>query len=613
MSSSSRSSTPSLSSDDSDLPSASYDGSHLPWRKFRKEVLAPHQISILDSVPKDRIPSSFLRIVEAANQDTSRFDNQKTCFWNQVTTGRGFGPSPIFPPNLLPPLASDQLSRCMVPAFSSRDALPERALNQPGPIYELSVPHPGLGCGYSAAAFTSRELSLVPQYLQATGTIVHWDTGYLSPGATTYCPFLTFERAYGNKEHRVETANNQSAIAGTYSLRAFQMLYARASKESGASQKFEMPVSFSCTIDNSFALLNLHWIDQSRGQAYCMAPLCQFDLSKGIHFSKFLVWTQAIGDWGLSHVLPKVKDALERLSRATSPVTPAPFYPIHRASTMPTKLRLDTGPGINKEELLISSLKTAFGDTPWRFEDNVDSAVSSSTASWGSPMVSDFAFSNLTYPTVHPPRSNASMSAPNSSIVARRRLGRVDPTRSPLPPPPAYAHNQETVWQKRFTHAMDEIKELQTQLQAFQLEVAGLKYSLHENTTSKSVPAAFNTQPQDEDRMMIELTPMTPRAPNLASLLPTSEPSSSVTLPTMKVSEPENVLSASNLWRPLSITNSTRAVTWYTSGLTSRLLVYGCLTAVFCAMLVRPRTVRDHSLGLLASMKSGLSGLWNIQ
>src|ERR1700761_2137435 len=133
MSCSSRSSTPSLSSDDSDLPSSSYDGSHLPWRKFRQEVLAPHQIRVLDAAPKDRIPESFLKIVEVANQDTSRFNDQKNCFWNQVTTGRGFGPSPIFPPNLLPPLASELLSRCMVPTFGSREPLPERAPNQSGP------------------------------------------------------------------------------------------------------------------------------------------------------------------------------------------------------------------------------------------------------------------------------------------------------------------------------------------------------------------------------------------------------------------------------------------------------------------------------------------------
>ena len=98
-----------LSSDDSDLSSASYDGSHLPWRRFRQEVLAPHQTRNVDGVPKDRIPSPGLQIVEAANQDTPGFGDRKNCFWNRVTTSRGFGPSPIFPPNLLPPFSSGPL------------------------------------------------------------------------------------------------------------------------------------------------------------------------------------------------------------------------------------------------------------------------------------------------------------------------------------------------------------------------------------------------------------------------------------------------------------------------------------------------------------------------
>ena len=165
--------------------------------------------------------------------------------------------------------------------------------------------------------------------------------------------------------------NNQSAIAGSYCVRAFQMLYARAFKESSAYQMPELRVSFSCTIDNSFALLNLHWLDLSQGQTYCMAPLCPFDLSKDVHFSNFLVWTQAIGDWALSDVLPTLKEALGRLSRCASPVTPAPFFPLRRPSTMQsTKLRLDTGPALNKDELLISSLKIAFEDIPWRLRTN---------------------------------------------------------------------------------------------------------------------------------------------------------------------------------------------------------------------------------------------------
>ncbi|ETI24242.1 hypothetical protein G647_03611 [Cladophialophora carrionii CBS 160.54] len=601
MSSSSRSSTPSLSSDDSDQPSAtSYDGSHLSWRAFRREVLATHQIRFLDSAPKDRIPSSFLQIFEAANEDSFRFDEQKTCFWNQVATGRGFGSSPIFPPNLLPPLTTELLSRCMVPAFSSREALPERAVNHTGPMYDLSIPHPSLVCGFSAAAFSSRELSLIPQSLQPTGTMVHWDSGFLNPGAASYCPFLTFERAYGNKEHRVESANNQCGITGSYCVRALQMLYARASRESSARQVPEPPVSFSCTIDNSFALINLHWLDLTQGQTYYMAPLCQFDLSKDVHFNKFMIWTQAIGDWALAYMLPMLKDALERLSRCTSPVTPAPFFPIHRASAMQqTRLRLDTGPAINKDELLISSLKATFENIPWRFEDNPDSGLSSSTASWGSPMVADFTFSNLSYPAVHPPRSNACVSAPNSSVVARRRIARADAPGSAMAASPAYLQDQETIWQRRFNDAMDEIKGLRTQLQAFQREVEGLKASIRVEATSNASCDSYADGLRSCGNATIDHTPITPKAPIPVTSLG-AEPLSK---------SPIIVSSALPLWRCATIAFLGHFVAEFAQNRHLRMLAYGCTTSACCLALMVPRPAGISFVKELAKMKVVLLGI----
>jgi hypothetical protein len=580
MSCSSRSSTPSLSSDDSDLPSTSYDGSHLSWRKFRQEVLEPHQIRVLDSPPKDRIPASFLQIIEAADRDPARFREQKNTFWNQVTTGRGFGPSPIFPPNLLPPLASDRLSRCMVPSFGSREALPDRGHSQHGPFYELAMPHPTLGCGFSASAFTNRELSVLPQWLQATGTIVHWDTGYLSPGSLIYCPFLTFERAFGNKEHRVETANNQCAIAGSYCVRAFQMLYARAATDMSGQSDAGLPVSFSCTVDNTFALLNLHWIDLSQGQTYCMAPLCQFDLSKDVHFNKFLVWTQAIGDWALAHILPRLKDPLERLSRTTSPVTPAPFYPIHQSSLMPpTKLRLETGSDVNHDELLISSLQTAFGDIPWRLEDGPDSALSSSTASWGSPMVSDATFSNLNYPMVHPPRSSLSMSAPNSSVVARRRIGKVSSSGSPMGMPPTNQHTQDSIWQTRFNHAMGEIKELQAQLQLFQRELKGLQELRNGEMARKSADDMLEVTSQSEETATVDLTPIAPKA----------QISLSVAVPELQAVIETTKLERLPLLECVTLALSGHLVAQLLPGRRSKMLVYGCLTGLCCFSLIKAK------------------------
>ncbi|OAL38032.1 hypothetical protein AYO20_02865 [Fonsecaea nubica] len=579
------------------LPPASYDGSHLPWRTFRQEVLAPHQIHVLDTVPKDRIPAAFLKIVEAASQDAGRFDNQKNCFWNQVTAGRGFGPSPIFPPNLLPPLTSDFHSRCMVPFFGSREALPERTINHPAPFYELSVPRPGLGCGFSAAAFTDEELAVLPQWLQATGTIVHFETGYIAPGASLYCPFLTFERAYGNKQQRVESANNQCAIAGAYSTRALQMLYTRARKDSSENSPMnlgELPVSFSCTIDNSFALLNLHWIDLEQGQAYCMAPLCQFDLSKDVHFSKFLVWTQAIGDWGLSHVLPAIKEALGRLQQPAKGTPVAVCQPDY--STGPGRLRLDTGPGIMKDELLISSLKTTFENIPWRFEDEGFSGVSSSTASWGSPMVSENTFPKVNYPTVPPARSN--ISAPNSSIVARKRLG---VSRSPVTPPPAYLQNQDLVWQKRFNLAMEEIRQLQTQMQALKTEIEECKRpSSREgqpSPTSESEPpaaAAAAAENQEQDQELESTTPKVQDPPLTTLTAHKASPSTTDVSAAMT--------SPSPMWQCATIVLSSHFLASFLPNMTVRLLAYGCVTNAFVLACLTPRST-VVGMATLASAK----------
>ena len=417
----------SLVSGEGDLPASSFDGSHLPWKTFRQHVLAPHRIRILETPPKAKLPAELLAMIEAEIPNASKYEFQKEQFREQVEKGRGFGPSPLFPPNLLPPIENEpKLARCMVPSFS-REALPERAINQMGPLYELSIPRSGLGCGFSSTAFTIEELGVLPSWLVCTGTVVHFDTGYISPGAALYCPFLIFERAWGDREHRLEAATNQCAIGGAWCVRALQMLYAQAWK---GEMMPEMPVAFSCSIDNNFAVVNIHWIDH--GQAYCMAPLCKFDLSKDDHFSSFLVWVDSIGKWGLAHLLPLVKTALDHIRNKEDTPPPTP-----RA----TKLTLDTD--VCPNDLLIKSLKTNFENIPWRFEDDEFTPVSSSTASWGSPMVSDLTFANLRYPGI-PPRTIGS--TPTSAIQRKHYLTQLGqfPT-----PPPAYAQNAELVWQKR--------------------------------------------------------------------------------------------------------------------------------------------------------------------
>ncbi|KAJ9501481.1 hypothetical protein LTR99_004471 [Exophiala xenobiotica] len=439
---------------DSDLPPSSYDGSHLPWKSYRHHVLGPHRIRIVETAPKEKLPTNLLAMIEADMPNAARFDDLKQSFREQVVMGRGFGPSPLFPPNLLPPIDNEpRLARCMIPYFS-REALPERAINQMGPLYELNIPRSGLGCGFSSSALNTEELNVLPSWLVTTGTIVHFDTGYISPGAAVYCPFLVFERAHaGDREQRLEVANNQCATGGACCVRALQMLYAQAWK---GQMMPELPISFSCVIENSFAVMNLHWIDH--GQAYCMAPLCKFDLTKDEHFNQFLVWVDSIGKWALRHLLPLVQRALEllRAKEDTPPPTP-------RA----TRLTLDTTDCPN--DALIKSLKTTFENIPWRFEDDEFTPVSSSTASWGSPMVNDTSFTY--YPAV--PRQAGR--TPTSAVQRKQYLAQVGqhPT-----PPPAYAHNPELVWQRRFAHAMDEIRDLQRQIQTLRTDVNGSNLSM---------------------------------------------------------------------------------------------------------------------------------------
>jgi hypothetical protein len=164
-----------------DLPPSSFDGSHLPWKTFRQHVLGAHRIRIMDAPPKEKLPAALLAMIEAEMPNAAKYDLQKEQFRDQVDKGRGFGPSPLFPPNLLPPIDHEhRLARCMVPSFS-REALPERALNQMSPLYELSIPRSGLGCGFSASAFTTEELGVLPSWLVCTGTVVHFDTGAYHP------------------------------------------------------------------------------------------------------------------------------------------------------------------------------------------------------------------------------------------------------------------------------------------------------------------------------------------------------------------------------------------------------------------------------------------------
>jgi len=476
-------------------PASGRSQSH--WKLFRKEVLAPHHIRILDTIASVNLPEPVLTWIEANRTNTGRFQRQRKQFRKLVAMGRGFGSSALFPQEVLPSNdARPFLSSCMVPTLSE-DALPERMIGREGVAIQkssLSVPQPGLGCGFSSAAFASGEINCMPSYMLATGTTVHFDTGSISSGTPLYCPFFCYERAFSQNHYGLEMAANQCAIDGAWSVRALQMLYAKAADEDAYSEdSFTSPVSFTCAIDNNVAIINYHWVDHA--QTYCMAPVVKFELSKDEHFDQFLIWSEAIGQWGLTHLLPEVKKAISLLTDYVSAL------PALRNSLK----MLDTTKAA-EEEGLVSALRLTYNEIPWRYDHDDCSPVSSSTASWGSPMINEAVFAKFEYPIIpqpHFPRGPGSISSdskigkgvhfaclPSDKLFGADKKG---PVIGSLPPafpaipkqlvqpqqhqkriePASYDEGSELVLKKRMSHAMDEIQDLQAQLVHLKQELSG--------------------------------------------------------------------------------------------------------------------------------------------
>ena len=115
-------------------------------------------------------------------------------------------------------------------------------------------------------------------------------------------------------------------------------------------------------------------------------------------------------------------------------------------------------------------------------------------------MVDDIIFANLGYSTTKkPPRltipgDSTGPPTPRPSLADKRMsVSTVSPNTvlgpGQSPPPSAYTSNPELVWQRRFNHAMDEIRDLQAQLQVlrqglngsstcFRRELSGLRNTL---------------------------------------------------------------------------------------------------------------------------------------
>ncbi|KAK5088317.1 hypothetical protein LTR05_002534 [Lithohypha guttulata] len=459
--------------------------SQLHWKKFRKEVLAPHHIRIVDSLANETIPESICTWIEANRKNVDRFTKQRQKFRKLVANGRGFGSSALFPQEVLPSNdARPFLSRCMVPSLPG-DALPEKVVGKAGSAIQrsfLSAPRPGLGCGFSSSAFAPEEIKCMPTHMLATGTTVHFDTGSISSGTALYCPFFSYERVFSQQSYGFEIAANQCAIDGAWSVRAMQMLYAKASEDDrDTAESFLRPIAFTCAIDNDIAIINYHWVDHA--QTYCMAPVVRFELANDSHFDQFLLWSEAIGQWALTHLLPEVKKAISLLGDYVSGL-PALYSSLEKLEPKNSQ----------EEQALVSALKLSYDNIPWRLDSDAGSPVSSSTASWGSPMINEAIFAKFEYPLIPQPsmlpplpalptvppalagRAKAPGSVCSDSKVMPKgvRFAGIKPSKEqPNLNPGAYAQNTDLVVTKRLGYALDEIQDLQAQLMHLKQEISG--------------------------------------------------------------------------------------------------------------------------------------------
>lgn len=476
---------------DARLPAKSYDGSHLPWTKFRWNVLAPYRVRILDSVPDDRLPIEIMKNAASNESDSSRFDSQCAKFKEQVPLGRGFGPSPLFPPNLLPSLDPEaQIIHCMIPQCA-RDALPERAQGQQGSIYELPLPRPALTSGHALEAFNITERSELPTSLISCGTVVHYETGYVSPGVSAVAPFLTFERAKGSAEDELEATMNRCALNGSWCVRALQLMYNKAYQGFVIPQ---LPIAFSCAIDNTFAIINYHWIDHA--EEYHMAPLRRFDFENDRALSSFQGFIEAIEKWAVNERLPQIKAGIEKLSLQ---LTTPPMTPDSQPEPIPYKNKAGS-------DAILKALKTTFTAVPWRMDEDdrtpmPQSALISPLTGQNRPAVFDF--------------SNASISrstAPNQLPLRHRKTSSISSEASipssPLSPggsrrPPITSYSRPSVPVIRLPASPKDRQnspsspappQWQHQLMALSQEVQSLKKELQE-LKALSTPSTPGTIP----------------------------------------------------------------------------------------------------------------------
>jgi hypothetical protein len=452
------------------------DGSHLRWSDFRTIVLGAFRIVLTEGLQLSELARPFSDRLKPSLQKLDRFIPQEREWRSQLATGQGFGSTMVFPPNVIPPTSAHRpLLRCLAPKMS-REALPPRTARAQESLFELPAPRPGLLTGFTTSAFNETELSVLPHSTAVTGTIVDFDSGCVSPGTTLYCPFLVFERINAVSEDGVESARNQCAIVGAHCVRAAQLLFRRCN---GPRQIFDRPMSFSCAMENSTALINYHFVDADG--RYCMSEISRFNLDDADGFTEFQGWIDAIEEWGATHLLPVLKIALRQLlkNNETPPISPMPSL----------TLSIDTAAG--GEEVLMRILRTTFASVKWKCNGGeCETPLNSSVAHCGTPLgarkIRAMALSP-TSPASDVSNPNAGPTTPFSLWRMRPDWGHRSPvtrrhplsplklrsdmpespcrpaTLSPCTPPPDAPFSAKSpllVLQKRVDLAMDEIREL---------------------------------------------------------------------------------------------------------------------------------------------------------
>lgn len=348
-------------------------GSHLHWSDFRDDVLQPFRIRCAPTAKGDRLPTTFLARLQASQGNLDKYETRKQAWRLDVSTGRGFNTTNIFPPNVLPTKnGCHNILGCMSPKMS-RESLPLRTPGSRSSLYELPTAKPSYVYGFDTSFFEKNEQAQLHGALNATGTVIDFDKAEVLLNQSVACPFLAFERVDDTSERSMEAARNACAVTGAQCLRGQQQLFHKAFGLQTISQP---PITFTCALSEHQAIVNCHYVDEDG--FYTMAALCKFDLDDDTHFKTFQAWIDAIKSWASIYLLPRIKGAIGQvmLSNPSPPPSPAPTNSSH--------LSIDT----TSENIttILNTLRRLWPMIPWHNDMVGETPINSSIAMCGTPL-----------------------------------------------------------------------------------------------------------------------------------------------------------------------------------------------------------------------------------